>query len=172
MIADGDDRNERWHEHGPTRWWIFELAVMKSLLAVSKLPGVYCEETQIMSCYLYMIANYAKVTYNHKYYVVKAWAIISGFLIKTHLLSPKHSQRPSLKFEWNRLVSPRFEWTLKFERSPSIEGITLRSPRIECFTYFWGWSSTCWIRFKKSTYRKSAMTMIYETKQHWLSFEL
>ena len=49
---------------------------------------------------------------------------------------------PSLKFEWNRLVSPRFEWTLKFERSPRIEGITLRSPRIECFTYFWGWSST------------------------------
>ena len=38
-----------------------------------------------------------------------------------------------LKFEWNRLVSPRFEWTLKFERSPRIEGIT----------YFWGWSSTC-----------------------------
>ena len=50
-----------------------------------------------------------------------------------------------LKFEWNRLVSPRFEWTLKFERSPRIEGITLRSPRIECFTYFWGWSSTCWL---------------------------
>ena len=47
-----------------------------------------------------------------------------------------------LKFEWNRLVSPRFEWTLKFERSPRIEGITLRSPRIECFTYFWGWLST------------------------------
>ena len=145
MIADGDDRNERWHEHGPTRWWIIELAVMKSLLAVSKLPGVYCEETQIMSCYLYMIANYANVTYSHKYYVVNAWAIISGFLIKNHLLSPKHSQRPSLKFEWNRLVSPRFEWTLKFERSPRIEGITLRSPRIECFTYFWGWSST-WLR--------------------------
>ena len=49
---------------------------------------------------------------------------------------------PSLKFEWNRLVSPRFGRTLKFERSPRIEGITLRSPRIECFTYFWGWSST------------------------------
>ena len=48
-----------------------------------------------------------------------------------------------LKFEWNRLVSPRFEWTLKFERSPRIEGITLRSPRIECFTYFCWWSSTC-----------------------------
>ena len=63
--------------------------------------------------------------------------------IKNHLLSPKHSQRPSLKFEWNRLVSPRFEWTLKFKRSPKVEGITLRSPRIECFTYFWGWSSTC-----------------------------
>ena len=91
-----------------------------------------------------MIANYANVTHNHKYYVVNAWAIISGVWIKNHLLSPKHSQRPSLKFEWNRLVSPRFEWTLKFERSPRIEGITLRSPRIECFTYFWGWSSTWW----------------------------
>ena len=56
---------------------------------------------------------------------------------------------PSLKFEWNRLVSPRFEWTLKFERSPRFEGITLRSPRIECFTYFWGWSSTCSLSNKK-----------------------
>ena len=56
--------------------------------------------------------------------------------------------KSSLKFEWNRLVSPRFEWTLKFERSPRIEGITLRSPRIECFTYFWGWSSTCLLPMK------------------------
>ena len=50
-----------------------------------------------------------------------------------------------LKFEWNGLVSPRFEWTLKFERSPRIERITLRSPRIECFTYVWGWSSNCFL---------------------------
>ena len=85
MIADGDDRNERWHEHDPTRWWSFELAVMKSLLAVSKLPGVYCEETQIINCNLYMIANYANVTYNHKYYVVNAWAIISGFWFHPNL---------------------------------------------------------------------------------------
>ena len=46
------------------------------------------------------------------------------------------SQRPSLKFGWNRLVSPRFVWTLKFERSPSTEGITLRSPRIESLHLF------------------------------------
>ena len=58
---------------------------MKSLLAVSKLPGVYCEETQIMNCYLYMISNYANVTYNHKYYVVNAWAIISGFWFHSNL---------------------------------------------------------------------------------------
>ena len=126
-----------------------------------------------------MIANYANVTYNHKYYVVNAWAIISGFWIKNHLLSPKHSQRPSLKFEWNRLVSPRFEWTIKFERSPRIEGITLRSPRIECFTYFWGWSST-WLRmhclFSSSYYNYSQqqrfpvmMTWIYLniTTNYW-----
>ena len=60
---------------------------MKSVLAVSKLPGVYCEETQIMNCYLYMIANYANVTYNHKYYVVNAWAIISGFWFHSAELS-------------------------------------------------------------------------------------
>ena len=35
-----------------------------------------------------------------------------------------------LKFEWNRLVSPRFEWTLKFERSPRIEGITSDHPEL------------------------------------------
>ena len=62
------------------------------------------------------------------------------FLI--HIYNLCQSVGPSLKFEWDRLVSPRFEWTLRFERSPRIEGITLRSPRIECFTYFWGWSST------------------------------
>ena len=103
VIADGDDRNERWHEHDPTRWWSFEFAVVKSLLAVSKLPGVYCEETQIMNCYLYMIANYANDTYKHKYYVVNAWAIISGFWFHWNLSS-------SLKFEGKAQLSLKFEW--------------------------------------------------------------
>ena len=103
VIADGDDRNERWHEHDPTRWWGFEFAVVKSLLAVSKLPGVYCEETQIMNCYLYMIANYANDTYKHKYYVVNAWAIISGFWFHWNLSS-------SLKFEGKAQLSLKFEW--------------------------------------------------------------
>ena len=103
MIADGDDRNERWHEHDPTRWWSFEFAVVKSLLAVSKLPGVYCEETQIMNCYLYMIANYANDTYKHKYYVVNAWAIISGFWFHRNLSS-------SLKFEGKAQLSLKFKW--------------------------------------------------------------
>ena len=103
VIADGDDRNERWHEHDPTRWWSFEFAVVKSLLAVSKLPGVYCEETQIMNCYLYMIANYANDTYKHKYYVVNAWAIISGLWFHWNLSS-------SLKFEGKAQLSLKFEW--------------------------------------------------------------
>ena len=81
----------------------FELTVMKSLLVVSKLPDVYCEETQIMNWYLYMIANYANDTYNHKYYVVNAWAIISGFWFHSNLSS-------SLKFERKAQLSLKFEW--------------------------------------------------------------
>ena len=62
-----------------------------------------CEETQIMNCYLYMIANYANDTYNHKYYVVNAWAIISGFLFHWNLSS-------SLKFEGKAQLNLKFEW--------------------------------------------------------------
>ena len=153
MIADGDDRNERWHEHDPTRWWSFEFAVVKSLLAASKLPGVYCEETQIMNCYLYMIANYANDTYNHKYYVVNAWAIINEIWVRHSNLREKHSFPSNLSDEL------RFEWRTQIWVKPSgipqiwvnhqIWAITqnwgnhVRSPRIECFAYFWGWSSTC-----------------------------
>ena len=43
-----------------------------------------------------------------------------------------------LKFEWNRLVSPRFEWTLKFERSPRIEGITSDHPELSASPNFEG----------------------------------
>ena len=78
---------------------------MKSVLAVSKLPGVYCEETEIMNCYLYMIANYANVTYNHRYYVVNAWAIISGFWFPSAKLFPQIwvtdlDLGDELRFEW------------------------------------------------------------------------
>ena len=73
-----------------------------------------------------------------------AFILTLGCLFLIYIYNLCQLVGPSLKFEWNRLVSPRFEWTLKFERSPRIEGITLRSPRIECFTYFWGWSSTCY----------------------------
>ena len=73
-----------------------------------------------------------------------AFILTLGCLFLIYIYNLCQLVGPSLKFEWNRLVSPRFEWTLKFERSPRFEGITLRSPRIECFTYFWGWSSTCW----------------------------
>ena len=72
-----------------------------------------------------------------------AFILTLGCLFLIYIYNLCQLVGPSLKFEWNRLVSPRFEWTLKFERSPRFEGITLRSPRIECFTYFWGWSSTC-----------------------------
>ena len=61
-----------------------------------------------------------------------------GCLFLIHIYNLCQLVGQSLKFEWNRLVSPKFEWTLKFERSPRIEGITLRSPRTECFTYFEG----------------------------------
>ena len=71
-----------------------------------------------------------------------AFILTLGCLFLIYIYNLCQLVGPSLKFEWNRLVSPRFEWTLKFERSPRFEGITLRSPRIECFTYFWGWSST------------------------------
>ena len=102
-LCDSDDRNERWHEHDPTRWCSFEFAVTKSLLAVSKLPGVYCEETQIMNCYLYMIVNYADVTYNHKYYVVNAWAIISGIWEKFSCAFPSNLS-DELRFEWRTQI--------------------------------------------------------------------
>ena len=72
-----------------------------------------------------------------------AFILTLGCLFLIYIYNLCQLVGPSLKFEWNRLVSPRFEWTLKFERSPRFEGITLRLPRIECFTYFWGWSSTC-----------------------------
>ena len=71
-----------------------------------------------------------------------AFILTLGCLFLIHIYNLCQLVGPSLKFEWNRLVSPGFEWTLKFERSPRIEGITLGSPRIGCFTYFWGWSST------------------------------
>ena len=71
-----------------------------------------------------------------------AFILTLGCLFLIYIYNLCQLVGPSLKFEWKRLVSPRFEWTLKFERSPRFEGITFRSPRIECFTYFWGWSST------------------------------
>ena len=57
----------------------------------------------IMNCYLYMIANYVNDTYKHKYYVVNAWAIISGFWFHWNLSS-------SLKFEGKSQLSLKFEW--------------------------------------------------------------
>ena len=108
MIETKDDMNMTQLVDGVS------IAVMKSLLAVSKLPGVNCEETQMMNCYLYMIANYANVTYNHKYYVVNAWAIISVFLFHSNLSSLLKSEfvtqiwvtnsdlRDELRFEWNQ----------------------------------------------------------------------
>ena len=50
-----------------------------------------------------MIANYANVTYNHKYNVVNVWAIISVFLFHSNLSS-------SLKFEVKAQLSLKFEW--------------------------------------------------------------
>ena len=50
-----------------------------------------------------MIANYANDTYKHKYYVVNAWAIISGFWFHWNLSS-------SLKFEGKAQLSLKFEW--------------------------------------------------------------
>ena len=107
MIETKDDMNMTQLVDGVS------IAVMKSLLAVSKLPGVYCEETQMMNCYLYMIANYANVTYNHKYYVVNAWAIISVFLFHSNLSS-------SLKSEfvtqfWGKSFPSNLSDELRFE---------------------------------------------------------
>ena len=52
-----------------------------------------------MNCYLYMIANYADVTYNHKYTVVNAWAIISVFWEKFSCAFPSNLS-DELRFEW------------------------------------------------------------------------
>ena len=140
MIAVGDDRNERWHDHDTTRWWSFELAVMKSLLVVSKLPGVYCEETQIMNCYLFMIANYANVTYNHKYYVVNAWAIVSGFWFHSNLSSSLKSEfvtqiwgKSSASSKLHQRVGS-CSCHLSFLSSPS--AITKLSPTIRHLNYY------------------------------------
>ena len=67
-----------------------------------------------------------------------AFILTLGCLFLIHIYNLYQLVGPSLKFEWNRLVSPRFEWTLKFERSPRMEGITLRSPRISASPIFEG----------------------------------
>ena len=153
MIADGDDRNERWHEHDPTRRWSFEFAVVKSLLAVSKLPGVYCEETnnellpvydrQLCEWYLQTQILRCECLGDNKWllislkseFVTQIWGKITAF---PQIWVTNSDLSDELKFEWNRLVSPRFEWTLKFERSPIIEGITSDHPELSASPIFGG----------------------------------
>ena len=99
------------------------VAVIKFLIAVSKLPGVYCEETQIMNCYLYMITNYANVTYNHKYYVVNAWAIISGFWFHSNLSL-------SLKSEFVTQIWGKTELSPTIRHKVSINRLFVSKPSI------------------------------------------
>ena len=162
MIADGDDRNERWHEHDPTRCsdeippWSFETA--RLLLwrnTNNELLPVYdrqlCEwylQRQILRCEC-LGDNKCFLISLKSEFVTQIWGKSTAF---PQIWVTNSDLSDKLKFEWNRLVSPRFEWTLKFERSPRIEGITLRSPRIECFTYFWGWSSTCLTHWGRMTH--------------------
>ena len=99
------------------------VAVIKSPIAVSKLPGVYCEETQIMNCYLYMITNYANVTYNHKYYVVNAWAIICGFWFHSNLSL-------SLKSEFVTQIWGKTELSPTIRHKISINRLFVSKPSI------------------------------------------
>ena len=97
-----------------------------------------------------------------------AFILTLGCLFLIYIYNLCQLVGPSLKFEWNRLVSPRFEWTLKFERSPRFEGITLRSPRIECFTYFWGWSST----WKRPPFRTRHFQCIFMNEKFCISVRI
>ena len=74
-----------------------------------------------------------------------------------------------LKFEWNRLVSPRFEWTLKFERSPRIEWITSDHPELSASPNFEGGHLPVnWIYIVLTHWGLVMPYGDWELGQHWL----
>ena len=97
----------------------------------------FCEwylQTQILRCECLGDNKWPLISLKSEF-VTQIWGKSTAF---PQIWVTNSDLSDELKFQWNRLVSPRFEWTLKFERSPRIEGITSDHPELSASPNFEG----------------------------------